>query len=184
MPRLIVDGMNVIGSRPTGWWRDRPAAARRLIAQLQALALIADSEAVSAEHRNSEAVSAEHRNSEAVSAEHRNSEAVSAEHRNSEAVSAEQQISHLTVVLDGRPLPDLPEGEHDGVTVRYATRRGRNSADDRIIDLVAADPDPSSLTVVTSDRALRDRALALRAQVVGAGTLLRRLDALDDDSEN
>ena len=154
MPRLIVDGMNVIGSRPTGWWRDRPAAARRLIAQLQALALIADSEAVSAEHRNSE------------------------------AVSAEQQISHLTVVLDGRPLPDLPEGEHDGVTVRYATRRGRNSADDRIIDLVAADPDPSSLTVVTSDRALRDRALALRAQVVGAGTLLRRLDALDDDSEN
>ena len=174
MPRLIVDGMNVIGSRPTGWWRDRPAAARRLIAQLQALALTADSEAVSAEHRNSEAVSAEHRNSEAVSAEH----------RNSEAVSAEQQISHLTVVLDGRPLPDLPEGEHDGVTVRYATRRGRNSADDRIIDLVAADPDPSSLTVVTSDRALRDRALALRAQVVGAGTLLRRLDALDDDSEN
>ena len=164
MPRLIVDGMNVIGSRPTGWWRDRPAAARRLIAQLQALALTADSEAVSAEHRNSEAVSAEH--------------------RNSEAVSAEQQISHLTVVLDGRPLPDLPEGEHDGVTVRYATRRGRNSADDRIIDLVAADPDPSSLTVVTSDRALRDRALALRAQVVGAGTLLRRLDALDDDSEN
>ena len=144
MPRLIVDGMNVIGSRPTGWWRDRPAAARRLIAQLQALALTADSE----------------------------------------AVSAEQQISHLTVVLDGRSLPDLPEGEHDGVTVRYATRRGRNSADDRIIDLVAADPDPSSLTVVTSDRALRDRALALRAQVVGAGTLLRRLDALDDDSEN
>ena len=27
---LIVDGNNVIGSRPDGWWRDRPGAARRL----------------------------------------------------------------------------------------------------------------------------------------------------------
>jgi acyl-CoA reductase-like NAD-dependent aldehyde dehydrogenase len=27
---LIVDGANVVGSRPNGWWRDRPAAARRL----------------------------------------------------------------------------------------------------------------------------------------------------------
>src|SRR4051812_7250440 len=27
---LIVDGANVMGSRPDGWWRDRPGAARRL----------------------------------------------------------------------------------------------------------------------------------------------------------
>ena len=26
---LIIDAGNVIGSRPTGWWRDRPGAARR-----------------------------------------------------------------------------------------------------------------------------------------------------------
>ena len=38
MPRLIVDGMNVIGSRPDGWWRDRDGAARRLLRRLQALA--------------------------------------------------------------------------------------------------------------------------------------------------
>lgn len=25
---LVIDAANVIGSRPTGWWRDRPAAAR------------------------------------------------------------------------------------------------------------------------------------------------------------
>jgi hypothetical protein len=31
---LIVDGMNVIGSRPDGWWRDRRAAHRRLVAAL------------------------------------------------------------------------------------------------------------------------------------------------------
>jgi hypothetical protein len=27
---LVVDAANVIGSVPDGWWRDRPAAARRL----------------------------------------------------------------------------------------------------------------------------------------------------------
>jgi predicted RNA-binding protein with PIN domain len=30
MARWIVDGMNVIGTRPDGWWRDRAAAVRRL----------------------------------------------------------------------------------------------------------------------------------------------------------
>jgi predicted RNA-binding protein with PIN domain len=32
--RWIVDGMNVIGSRPDGWWLDRAAARRRLVADL------------------------------------------------------------------------------------------------------------------------------------------------------
>ena len=36
MPHLIVDGANVAGSRPDGWWRDRPAAAVRLGDQLAA----------------------------------------------------------------------------------------------------------------------------------------------------
>jgi len=31
---LIVDGANVVGSRPDGWWRDRAGAARRLQEQL------------------------------------------------------------------------------------------------------------------------------------------------------
>ena len=33
---LLVDGANVVGSVPDGWWRDRPAAAARLHARLQA----------------------------------------------------------------------------------------------------------------------------------------------------
>jgi predicted RNA-binding protein with PIN domain len=36
--RLIVDGMNVLGSRPDGWWRDRPAAMERLVHRLDAFA--------------------------------------------------------------------------------------------------------------------------------------------------
>jgi hypothetical protein len=27
---LVVDGANVVGSTPDGWWRDRPGAAKRL----------------------------------------------------------------------------------------------------------------------------------------------------------
>jgi predicted RNA-binding protein with PIN domain len=36
--RWLVDGMNVIGSRPDGWWRDRDGAMRRLVAELDAFA--------------------------------------------------------------------------------------------------------------------------------------------------
>ena len=31
---LVVDGNNVMGSRPDGWWRDRAGAARRLVGQI------------------------------------------------------------------------------------------------------------------------------------------------------
>jgi predicted RNA-binding protein with PIN domain len=34
MTRWVVDGMNVIGSRPTGWWRDRRGAMRALVEEL------------------------------------------------------------------------------------------------------------------------------------------------------
>jgi predicted RNA-binding protein with PIN domain len=33
--RWLVDGMNVIGSRPDGWWRDRDAAMLRLVDMLE-----------------------------------------------------------------------------------------------------------------------------------------------------
>jgi rRNA-processing protein FCF1 len=33
---LLVDAANVIGSRPTGWWRDRAGAARSFVAQVRA----------------------------------------------------------------------------------------------------------------------------------------------------
>jgi predicted RNA-binding protein with PIN domain len=33
----VVDGMNLIGSRPDGWWRDRAGARRRLVGELATL---------------------------------------------------------------------------------------------------------------------------------------------------
>jgi rRNA-processing protein FCF1 len=32
---LLVDTANVVGSRPTGWWRDRAAATRRLVERVR-----------------------------------------------------------------------------------------------------------------------------------------------------
>jgi predicted RNA-binding protein with PIN domain len=40
--RFLVDGMNVIGSRPDGWWLDRPAARRALVEALGPLAASGD----------------------------------------------------------------------------------------------------------------------------------------------
>ena len=38
-PTVFVDGNNVMGSRPDGWWRLRAKAARRLVADITPLAL-------------------------------------------------------------------------------------------------------------------------------------------------
>lgn len=35
---LVVDAANVVGSRPDGWWRDRPGAARRLVERVRGAA--------------------------------------------------------------------------------------------------------------------------------------------------
>jgi predicted RNA-binding protein with PIN domain len=36
--RWLVDAMNVIGTRPDGWWRDRDGATRRLVEELREFA--------------------------------------------------------------------------------------------------------------------------------------------------
>jgi YacP-like NYN domain len=79
----------------------------------------------------------------------------------------------VTVVLDhGRP----EWADRDGpLEVVIAPRRGRDAADDEIARRVAADPDPGSIRVVTSDAALAGRAREHGAQVEGAGTFRRRL---------
>jgi predicted RNA-binding protein with PIN domain len=122
MTRWIVDGMNVVGSRPTGWWRDRPGAMRELVDELEALAA--------------------------------------------------REGDEVTVVFDGKPF-DLA-GE--AVDVRFASRRGRNAADDDIAAIVEGDPDATELSVVTSDGDLARRVRDAGAAVVGAGEFRRLLD--------
>lgn len=42
MALLVVDGNNVMGARPDGWWRDRRGAARRLVDRLDAWQAVHD----------------------------------------------------------------------------------------------------------------------------------------------
>lgn len=122
---LVVDAMNVIGSRPDGWWRDRAGAVRRLVADLASVAA--------------------------------------------------ERGDRIVVVIDGRPLSDLDEGERECVEVLYARRRGPDAADDRIVELVASLPRPEEVSVVTSDRGLAARVRELGAEVVGASWLRDQL---------
>ena len=36
----LIDGMNVIGTRPDGWWKDRDAAMLRLVDMLERWAVV------------------------------------------------------------------------------------------------------------------------------------------------
>jgi len=36
VPVLVIDAANVVGSRPTGWWKDRPKAANEFVGRLRA----------------------------------------------------------------------------------------------------------------------------------------------------
>jgi ribosomal protein S18 acetylase RimI-like enzyme len=129
MRSLYVDAMNVIGSRPDGWWRDRVGAVARLADHLQVLA-----------ERTGEAV---------------------------------------VLVVDGGPSSELPEGRHGRVEVRYARRRGRDAADDRLVELLAAAPPTADapVVVVTADGRLRERVRSLGAEVVGPRHLRDVLEA-------
>jgi predicted RNA-binding protein with PIN domain len=42
VPEYLVDGNNVMGSRPDGWWRDRRGAQRRLVERLEEFAAARD----------------------------------------------------------------------------------------------------------------------------------------------
>ena len=120
--RWLVDGMNVVGSRPDGWWRDRRGAMKRLIDELEAF--------------------------------------------------AERTGDEVAVVFDGRPF----EFEGGGsVDVGFAPG-GRNAADHAIAARVEADPDPATITVVSSDHELVDRVRAAGADVVSSGAFRKQVD--------
>ncbi len=80
----------------------------------------------------------------------------------------------VVVVLDAGP--DEWAGRDGPLEVAIAPRRGRDAADDEIARRLDADDDPASISVVTSDATLAERARARGAEVVGAGAFRRRLD--------
>jgi predicted RNA-binding protein with PIN domain len=121
---IIVDGNNVIASVADGWWRDRPAAVRRLLPRLACY---------------------------------------------------RRRAGHAVILVLDVAQPDLPAGDHEGVEVVYPRRRGRDAADERIVELLDG-RGLGDVEVVSSDRALAADARHRGAQVVGAGTFRARLD--------
>src|SRR5687767_12248397 len=126
--RWIVDAMNVIGSRPDGWWNDPNRAMRRFASELDAFAI--------------------------------------------------RTGRDITCVFDKDPR-ELPEMQ--ALSVVIARRRGRNAADFEIERLVAEEPDPTLLRVVTSDRRLVEKVTELGARVVSSGRFRGDLDRSELD---
>jgi hypothetical protein len=120
---LLIDAANVIGSRPTGWWKDRPGAAQVFVERVRA------------------------------------------------QVRAGRLPEPVTVVLEGAARGGVDPGVGDGVTVLHAA----GSGDDALIGVIAESTGP--VTLVSADRALRQRAEALGADLARPGWLI---DLLDD----
>jgi predicted RNA-binding protein with PIN domain len=122
--RWLVDGMNVIGTRPDQWWKDRDAAMLRLVDSLERWA----------------------------------------------AANGEE----VTVVFERPPSPPISSPV---IEVAHAPRPRPDAADDEIVRRLAADDEPETIRVVTSDRWLADRARVAGATVEPAESFRNRLDA-------
>lgn len=121
--RWLVDAMNLIGTRPDAWWKDRQGAMIRLVDLLERWV----------------------------------------------AASGED----VTVVFERPPSPPISSPV---IQVAHAPRPGPNSADDEIVRRLGADPEPTEVRVVTSDRWLADRVRAAGATVEPAESFRRRLE--------
>lgn len=123
--RWLVDGFNVIGSRPDGWWRDRHGAMVRLVDQLERFAAAGDEQ--------------------------------------------------VTVVFEQPPSPPITS---QLIEVTHAPRAHRDAADEEIVRLLEADPEPGQIRVVTSDGHLAEQARAAGAVVEPAAPFRTRLEQL------
>lgn len=120
--------MNVIGSRPDGWWRDRDGAIERLVGRLDRW--------------------------------------------------AEQGEERVTVVLEREPRDPL---RAERVEVAWASSGGPNAADREILARLPAWLAEDEVVVVTSDRDLKDKAVAAGADVTPSRRFRTELDSLGRD---
>ncbi len=86
------------------------------------------------------------------------------------AVAGEEVV----VVFERPPSPPVHSTVID---VRSAPKPKPDAADDEIVRLLRSDLEPQSVRVVTSDRALSDRARAAGATVEGAESFRRRIES-------
>jgi predicted RNA-binding protein with PIN domain len=84
--------------------------------------------------------------------------------------------ARLTVIFDGRPDRDMPDGSaFRGVKILFA--EAGSDADTRIVKLVDSSKDRRGLTVVTSDRSLAFQVRASGATTIRSGEFRKQLEA-------
>lgn len=89
----------------------------------------------------------------------------------------------LTVVFDGAPDPQFPDGSScRGVRIFYA-RQG-SDADTRIIEMVESERNRRNLVVVTSDGQLASRVRLNGVRVMRSGEFRRMLDETVDTAHD
>ena len=144
---IIVDGANVMGSRPDGWWRDRAGAARRLRDQLDVLA------------------------AEGLAGPLDSMPVPPLERWFPDVVLVVEGVARS--VASGTAA-GCGLGRRAGLAGRPGPGRGRAGSGDDTIASLARDLDGRRL-VVTADRELRGRCVAAGASVAGPGWLLSLL---------
>ena len=167
---IVVDVANVMGSRPDGWWRDRPGAAVRLHDEIVRLAQ--SGRAILPDGPAADALAAD-----GPAADARARDALAADG----ASPGQAGEPGFVMVLEGAAraaaarLPAAePDTDADGTgparpgEVRVVQARG--SGDDAIVAVVRELP--GRRVVVTADRELRARCAAAGAEILGPGWLL------------
>jgi predicted RNA-binding protein with PIN domain len=122
----LIDGNNVFGSRPDGWWNDRPAATGRFAQRV--------------------------------------------------AEWARTHDDAVIIVFDGPVGDETVRLGGGNLRIEVARRRGRDAADDRIVELAS---ELDGVRVVTSDKRLRDRVVEVggsRVELIGVGRFRELID--------
>jgi hypothetical protein len=187
---LVVDAANVVGSRPDGWWRDRPGAAARLVAALAAAlrsgaltspvavilegaarsgvaaGVVAAGEAGASEARPGVVGAGVAGAGEAAAGETR-----AGEPRAGEAAAGEARAGDDTG--EAGAGDELGDGTAPMLRVLHAPADGDSAIVAEVKALVASGV--AEVTVVTADRALRASVLAAGGNVVGPSWLHTRL---------
>ena len=175
---IIVDGANVVGSRPDGWWRDRAGAAVRLHDNLAGLAERGRLGIPASELAASEPGAASARN------DHRNDQR--GEHGGEHPEPESGRLVPVTVllVLEGAARAAVPRiaeraratsgarasgGREDHTDGEVLVVSAPGSGDDEIVR--QAERRAGHCIVVTADRELRRRCLAAGARVAGPSWL-------------
>ena len=191
---LIVDGANVVGSRPDGWWRDRAGAAVRLYDELAGLAergaagipaaQLATGEDGEALGGPGQAGTGQTGPEQVGSGQTGSGQADTGQAGTRQASTQQDgpQTVAVVLVLEGaakaaaaritaRTAGDGRDRAGDLGTVQVVSAPG--SGDDEIVRLARSRL--GHRIVVTSDRELRRRSVAAGAQVAGPSWLRARL---------